>query len=242
MVRTLAIQHIDQDSHFRWRGEHVTRIENLSDIVFALALGMIASASSPPTTFAGLNAHLISIVPVAASFVVLLQIWNAHFVFFRRYNLADGRIVFLNACLLLLVLFIAYPVRFIFDSLFGYLLGVSGDWTRMRSMEITGFADAARITAYFAAGLAVLQALISMMYAHAYARRETLDLDDKERVITKREIWQARTEVVIALGAAAAALFTRLGPFAGFILFANYLFEGLFRFVFPLEPRRPKTR
>ena len=112
MLRETIAQRLDHDPLFKWRGDHVTRIENLSDIVFALALGMLVSATSPPTNFSELGAHLLNIIPVAAGFGLLLNLWNAHFVYFRRYGLADGQTIFLNACLLLVVLFLAYPLRF----------------------------------------------------------------------------------------------------------------------------------
>jgi hypothetical protein len=61
----------------------------------------------------------VSIIPIAAGFAMLVSIWNDHFLFFRRYALADGVIITLNTALLLLILYIAYPLRFVFDSLSG---------------------------------------------------------------------------------------------------------------------------
>lgn len=127
-MRSEIAKHLDHDPHFEWRGQNVTRIENLSDIVFALALGMLLLTGAPPQTFSELVHFLISIIPVTASFVILVMIWNAHFVFFRRYALADNTIVLINSGLLLMVLFTAYPLRFIFDSFFWYMVGVfTGD-------------------------------------------------------------------------------------------------------------------
>ena len=92
-MRDTVAKHLDHDPDFEWRGQTVTRIENLSDIVFALALGMLLLTGTPPQTFAQLIQFLISIIPVAAGFFILFTIWNAHFVFFRRYGLADNQIV-----------------------------------------------------------------------------------------------------------------------------------------------------
>ena len=85
-MRETIARHLDHDPHFEWRGQSVSRIENLSDIVFALALGMLLLTGAPPQTFSELVHFLISIIPVTASFVILVLIWNAHFVFFRRYE------------------------------------------------------------------------------------------------------------------------------------------------------------
>ena len=106
-MRTEIAKHLDHDPNFEWRGQTVTRIENLSDIVFALALGMLLLTGTPPQTFSELITFLINIVPVAAGFLILFMIWNAHFVFFRRYGIADNTVVLLNALLLLMVLFFA---------------------------------------------------------------------------------------------------------------------------------------
>lgn len=237
MIRSIAMDHIDHDPEFRWRGEQVSRIENLSDIVFAIAMGMIVSASSPPTTFDGLHNHLVGIVPAAFSFIVMLLIWNDHFTFFRRYNLADRRVVFLNACLLLLVLFIAYPLRFVFDSLFAYILGTTGDWSRTEQLGLDVANKAAVITAYFGVGFGAIRVVFAMLYAHAYSRRDTLELTPHEIVLTKREIFVEVAEILIAGVVVAAALKTPLGPFAGFGHFLNFVMPPVARLFFRKEDK-----
>ena len=127
MIRGSISKGLDHDPNFRWRGEAVTRIENLSDIVFALAFGMLITAASPPQTMSDLSGFLFSIIPVTAAFAVLIGIWNHHFTFFRRYGVADKRIIFLNSILLFVVLYLAYPLRFAFDSLFAAITGLGGD-------------------------------------------------------------------------------------------------------------------
>ena len=237
MIRSIAAEHLDHDPHFRWRGDQVTRIENLSDIVFALALGMMASASAPPTTLDALNGHLLGIAPFAFGFAVLLLIWNEHFIFFRRYNLADGRIVFLNACLLLLVLFIAYPLRFIFDALFGFLLGLGGDWSRMADLGVKNTQEAAKITVYFTGGFACLRGVMALMYAHALSRRDVLELNAAEIALTRRDVWQLRGEIAIAVIALWCAAATPLGPWGAMLLSLNFVLEQIVRLAIPLKRR-----
>ena len=95
MLRGEIAKGLDHDPNFRWRGESVTRIENLSDIVFALALGMIISAAVVPQSYDELKLYLISIIPATLAFSTLIGIWHTHFTFFRRYGVADKRIIFL---------------------------------------------------------------------------------------------------------------------------------------------------
>lgn len=223
MIRTSLSAQMDHDPHFRWRGEAVTRIENLSDIVFALALGMLVSAASPPTQFLQVQAHLIGIIPVAFAFGLFLMIWNAHFTFFRRYGVADGWIIFLNAVLLLVILFIAYPMRFIFDSLFAYVIGgATGDWSRMSGMGLNTMRSASVLMGYFTAGYAFMFTVLLAMYSHAMRKADLLGLSASERVITRRSIWRYRAEVLLGISAMFGAIYTSLGPFAGFILNLNW--------------------
>jgi hypothetical protein len=220
---------VDHDPHFRWRGESVTRIENLSDIVFAIALGMLVSASSPPTTYSGLMAHLVTIIPVAAGFAIFVLIWNAHFTFFRRFGLADGTIVFLNGALLLFVLFIAYPLRFVFDGLFGVLLGTfGGDWTRLIETGMD-YVHSARVVGWFGIGQAVIFLILSLMYGHALRMGETLDLSPQETVLTRRTLWNHRSDIFLSLLVACFAFLSALGPFSGFLLFLSWPMAAFIR-------------
>jgi len=228
---------LDHDPHFSWRGQSVTRIENLSDVVFALALGMLVSARSAMLTFSDLTSHLLNIIPVAAGFAMLLLIWNTHFVFFRRYGLADGVIVFFNACLLLVVLFLAYPLRFIFDSLFAYIFFLFGDESRMGLMRI-GFRESGIIMAYFAAGYAVVFLIFSQMYRHALKKAESLQLNPIEIVMTRRSIWDFRAQVVCAALVFIGALFTPINAFSAFAFWLLWPVDFVInrRFKLPAEP------
>ncbi len=239
MVRSAIRQAVDQDPVFTWRGRDVTRIENLSDIVFAIALGMLVSASAPPADFEGLNAHLASVVPITAGFLVMLSIWNRHFIFFRRYGLADQTIVFWNAILLLVVLFIAYPVRFCFDTLFAFLVGLAtDDWSRMAAMDFT-FERAGTIMVYFLLGFAGLGGIFAAMYRHALNRADLLDLSPAERALTRQTFWVEIAVIVIAVGAAGAAAFSPAGPFAGASLFLIWPASFLVERIFPLPKDDP---
>lgn len=223
MLRDHIQSHHDHDPNFRWRGENVTRIENLSDIVFAIAFGMLVSASTPPSNHAELLSHLWQIVPVVAGFTILVLIWNSHFVFFRRYAIADQWVIFLNACLLLVVLFIAYPLRFIFDGLFGYLLGaIGGNWTRMQETGM-GYLESGQVVGIFALGYAFVFLIIALMYGHALNKSEVLELTPREIIITRRSVWQYWSSLGISVAVGGLALFTPLGPIAACLLSTFWL-------------------
>ncbi|MEL7130193.1 MAG: TMEM175 family protein [Pseudomonadota bacterium] len=218
MLRENISAQLDNDPDFRWRGEQVSRIENLSDIVFALAFSMIVTASDTPFTFSGIKTYLISLVPISMAVIVLLATWNRHFLFFRRYGLADNRIVWLNAMLLLTILSIAYPLRFIFDSLFAWALAMMGSFEMMERIEVGSYRQAGEIVAYFGVIFAVLNLLQSQIYAHALSKSDMLALNDLERAHTIYSVRVARLDVVTGGLAAGLAYWTILGPFAGFLV------------------------
>lgn len=218
VLRQSLTEQLDHDPDFQWRGDQVTRIENLSDIVFALAFSMIVTASSIPFTFEGIRLYLVSIVPISAAFSFMLTIWNRHFLFFRRYGLADNRIVWLNALLLLTILSIAYPLRFIFESFFAYLLSLFGNYSMLNRIGVSSYANAGEIVAYFGLIFAALHGLLAQMYARAFVKRDLLGLTAKELATTRSARASGWAAAVLGLVAAACAYFTVLGPFAGFIM------------------------
>lgn len=241
MVRETLARDLDQDPGFRWRGGEITRIEYLSDIVFALAFGMLVMSSSEPRTFEKLNAFLFAILPVTASFGMMVYLWNRHFLFFRRYGLADRRIAFLNAVLLLVVLFIAYPLRFIFDSLFGFVLLMMGD-DRLVDMMNIDYRRAGIIMGYFMAGLFVVLNLFGAMYAHALSRAEILALSDQERRITKAQMWIYVSSSWFAALAGILAVTTPLGGFAGFVASFNFISNRLINLGFNAGSNRRRQK
>ncbi|MEO0884212.1 MAG: TMEM175 family protein [Pseudomonadota bacterium] len=218
MIRQSFTEQLDHDPDFEWRGHQVTRIENLSDIVFALAFSMMVTASDIPFTFQGIKTYLVSLVPISIAFAFMLSMWNRHFLFFRRYGLADNRIVWLNALLLLTILSIAYPMRFIFESLFAWILSLFGNSSVMQQIEVDTYRQAGEIIAYFGLIFAVLNTIQAQMYMHALTKSELLNLNALERAHTSSAIWAARIDVLVGLVCAGLAYFTILGPFAGFII------------------------
>ena len=239
MLRGEIAKGLDHDPNFHWRGEAVTRIENLSDIAFALGLSMLVSGSGTPQTFADLKGFLFSILPVAGGFLTLLGIWHGHFTFFRRYGVADNKVIFLNACLIFVVLYMAYPLRFAFDSLLAFILMQLGDDSMMNKLGVSKFYMSGIIIAYFGIAYAACHGLLAAMYAHAFKKRELLSLSPYEAAITKREV-NARTALSLyALIIAAIAYFTPIHGIAGCLFFFT---SALYAIVKRLTPAPPAVK
>ncbi len=219
MIRETVGKQLDHDPNFRWRGQAVTRIENLSDIAFALALGMIISGTDAPRTYADMMGFLYFMIPAAAGFAVLLGIWTAHYTFFRRYGVADGWIIFINAVLIFLVLGMAYPLRFTFDSLFAWIVGMAtGDLSIHVDIGVMDFQTSGKIIAVFSALYGVAYVLLALMYRHVLSRRDLLALDAAELRVTRQDHLRYWLCAGLAFFVAWVGWATSLNGFAGFLL------------------------
>ena len=103
---------------FKLRGMEHTRIEGLSDGVFAIAIALLLISADVPERFDELKLFLTDFVPFGATIVLLMVIWYQHYIFFIRYGLRDASIVALNTLLLFFILFYVYPLKFLFKTLF----------------------------------------------------------------------------------------------------------------------------
>lgn len=210
---------LDHDPDFRWRGNNVTRIENLSDIAFAIALGMIISGVDAPKTFDQLREFLFYLVPTGAAFAVMLQVWRIHYTFFRRYGVADQYIIRLNACLIFVVLYLAYPLWFTFSALYSWVVGQwTNDYAKAIEMGMTT-TNSIKTICLFVIAYASSQVIMALMYGHIVRKRELLQLDAQELSRTRETHIGLWWSTVISMTAVPLAMLTSLGPFAAFLLF-----------------------
>jgi hypothetical protein len=148
------------------------RIEAFSDAVFAFAATLLVVALEVPATFEALERVLIGFVPFTLSFGALILIWSAHRAFFRRFPMADRTTVALNSCLLFVVLFYVYPLKFLARGIATMFFGreVGG------GAEIQGLDSLARLFAWYGAGFAAIFLFVALLYRHGAARAAALGL------------------------------------------------------------------
>lgn len=72
------------DPMFRWRGGDVSRLEGLSDGVFAVTLTLLVVSLDVPSTFYELWLTIRDLPVFLVCFAVLLMVWRYHHIFFRR--------------------------------------------------------------------------------------------------------------------------------------------------------------
>jgi hypothetical protein len=195
------------DRHFRWRGQHVSRLEAFSDAVFAIVLALLFLRALPPENFAELGAAMKALVPFAATFAIIAYVWVEHWLFSRRYDLQDGLTTFLNLLLLFLLLFYAYPLKYLFTLVFVALGGPIGSLDLQAMLH--GFersADMVRLYLFYGVGYGAIFLVLALMYVRAGRLRAVLGLSPVEMFLTRAGTLQCLLQVGFAVLSVAVAL------------------------------------
>ncbi len=200
---------------FRWRGGDPTRVEALSDMVFAFALTLLVVSADPPQSSAELYAQLWGFPGFAAAFVMLLVLWHAHYIFFRRYALADGWTTALNAALLFLILFFVYPLKYLATMLSRFIESAfAGTPTAPMSVN-----EAQGALILLSAAYAAVFLVFFLLYWHALRNADRLELTERERALTRFSFYEPLVHFTIAAAVVVSAVMlpVHLAPWAGFL-------------------------
>jgi uncharacterized membrane protein len=157
------------------RGREISRLEALSDGVFAFAATLLVVSLEVPDTFQDLVRDLSGFGAFAISFAALMLIWAVHNGFFRRYGLTDAVTTFLNCTLLLVVLFYVYPLKFVTRGVVQIVFGIETGSSLIITPEELG-----RLFALYGAGFIAIFLCFALMYRHAWRIRDRLGLTPLE--------------------------------------------------------------
>jgi uncharacterized membrane protein len=155
------------------RKHEISRVEAFSDAAFGFALTLLVVTLEVPKSYEELMRTMRGLPSFACCFGLLVWIWSEHNMFFRRYGLQDGWTIVMNSLLLFVTLFYVYPLKFMFDSMFGWLGAVPG-LTPMTLEEMS------RASAVYATGFIVLFLIFTLLYRYAYTKRGELGLTPRE--------------------------------------------------------------
>ena len=150
----------------RRRRAEITRLEGLSDGVFAFAATLLVVSLDVPRSYADLVVNLRGLLAFGLSFLFLIQIWYAHNGFFRRYGLQDPATLVLNAVLLFVVLFFVYPLKFLALAFVSFFRMGGGERVRLTLEELAG------AFAIYGAGFVAIFLCVALLYWHASRARE----------------------------------------------------------------------
>jgi uncharacterized membrane protein len=212
---------------FRWRGHEISRIEGLSDAVFAFAVTLLVVSLEVPKTFNELAEIMRGFGSFAICFALLFGVWFNHYKYFRRYGLQDTTTVVLSGVLLFVVLFYVYPLKFLFTSLIDRFIGGHNE-VRLPNGNVEAVIEADQVASLmliFGIGYFAVFAVFVFLFWHSYRKRKELELNELEVFDTRNSIQEMVLNCGIALLSMAIVLLggPRYAGLAGVI----YMFTGV---------------
>ncbi len=212
---------------FTLRGLENTRIESLSDGVFAIAIGLLLLSANPPTTFNQLVVFVKDFAPFAATISILMWIWYEHYLFFIRFGLRDAGTTAINTILLFLVLFYTYPLKFMFRVLIDLYKGLITNNQELLTQlfsETIAIEDTPTLMTLYGVGASSIFFVFVWLNKRALNRADVLNLSAREIQLTKNTILSNIVAGSIPLASAIFAFFEMGGratfAISGFIYMA----------------------
>lgn len=143
---------------------NISRVEALSDGVFAFAATLLAVSLDNGETNTALFIDFVSFISFFVSFFVLLLLWKAHYNFFRRTSYMDNMLIGSNAVFLFAVLYFIFPLKSLLFSMFRQFAVTRESLAQL--FELYGFA------------IMLLFTSLSLMYYWAYKK----DVENPDRL------------------------------------------------------------
>lgn len=96
-----------------YRGESPSRLDNLTDAVFGIAVTLLIFNLASPNSLEDLIVFTKTLPAFLISIGFLIVIWQEHVRFSEIYSLRGSWLIFLNSLFLALIIFYVYPLRFL---------------------------------------------------------------------------------------------------------------------------------
>lgn len=103
----------DHDPRINYRGANPSRLENLTDGVFGIAITLLIFNLANPNSFQDLLTFTKTLPAFLISISFLIMVWNEHLRFSEIYTLNDTKLTILNTIFIGLIIFYVYPLRFL---------------------------------------------------------------------------------------------------------------------------------
>jgi uncharacterized membrane protein len=207
----------EDPTRFRDRGKEITRLEGFCDAVFAVTLTLLVVSVSVPTGYSDLIKNVDGFLPFGFCFVLFFFIWHQHYRFSRRYGLEDQVTILLTGLLLFVVLFFAFPLKFLFTLSFSDIS--------------LGFDHLRTLYTIYGLGFAAVFVVFALLYANAYRLRATLGLNALESYDTRESIGANLVMAGVGFGSVALAQFPATIGAAGLFYFVIALTQTAYGFI-----------
>jgi len=112
-MRNVYIEGIKKDDNITYRGLDSTRLTNVIDAVFGIALTLLIFNISDTTSFAELKEFTKSFPALLISIVFLILVWKENVLLVLVYSIRGMRLQLLNIVFISLVIFYVHPLRYL---------------------------------------------------------------------------------------------------------------------------------
>lgn len=196
MIRKLFFRLHQEASSLR--GNEIYRIEALSDAVFAFSVSLLIMSLEVPESFDEFRQTLLNFPSFMATVGLVFFFWFLQHNYFRTYGINSGWIIFLNLCLLTIILFYAFPLKYMFALLLTWLTGINffsaGSHAAPPLLSLENFSE---LVIFFSIGYSIIWFIFVLMYRHAYKLKATLKLSHRETAVLSAEINDAIAQCLI---------------------------------------------
>jgi uncharacterized membrane protein len=184
----LSKREAEVQNGFRLRGlGDVSRIEALSDGIFAFAITLLVVSLEVPRTFNELLMMMRGFFAFAITFAMLFHVWFVQYKFFRRYGLNDNFTIWMTALLLFVVLFYVYPLKFVWTLMVNVALGFGATVANSNGQvePVVRASQMPLLLVVYGLGFTAVFAIFALLYWHAYRKRDGLELNELETFDTR---------------------------------------------------------
>lgn len=216
MIRKHIFKDKTKKDSIRWRLHEPTRLEAFSDAVFAFALTLVVISLEVPQTFNELLHLMQGFFGFAICFLFLVLIWHDQYIFFRRYGLQDTRTTCYNLVLLFMVIYLVYPLKFLFYAIAqGFENNIVVHGQTLQRFNNTG--EVSQLMIIYGIGYFIIYSIMGLMHVHALKRK-------KDILLTPLEVYNTKTYIFTYIGMIGVTLFSLVIAVYGLHHSGNYAF------------------
>jgi uncharacterized membrane protein len=176
--------HLPERNGFRLRGAEMSRLETFADAAFAFALTLIViSFDEIPSSYHELATAMRGMPAFAASFALVVMFWIGHRNWSQRFGLDDTVSTLLSCALVFVIMVYVYPLRVLMSAAFSQL---TGGWAPA-NFSLESLDQVRYLFVIYGSGFAAANFCLAGLNRHAGRRADDLELNQRERRITRFE-------------------------------------------------------